>query len=46
MLCATIVKTANPAEDYAFYFPFDEGNDNTTEDVSKTGLREQLHGRK
>ncbi len=38
MLCATIVKTANPADDYVFYFPFDEGNGNTAEDVSENGF--------
>ncbi len=34
MLCGTIAFAANPAEDLIFNFPFDEGNGDTTEDIS------------
>lgn len=34
VVCGIIVNIANPAEDYVFYFPFDEGKGDTTADVS------------
>ena len=37
-LCYSTVYAANPAEDIIFHFSFDEGNGDTTEDISKNKL--------
>ncbi|MCE2400598.1 LamG domain-containing protein [Candidatus Poribacteria bacterium] len=34
VVCGTIAFAANPAEDTIFHFPFDEGNGDTTADIS------------